>query len=142
MKTISTVLALLLIVAIGNAQDTIQTPYTKYLIVSESEYVEINEQVSVAKGYDLYMQTERVWDIIPNMFCYNKDSVFCMIIRVNPENQAFIDTSLLVQINDFVLVDSILLELDLILKPKVKKWFEKQYAKAGDKKVKIKYKNK
>ncbi len=150
MKT--TILALLLGVALtSGAQDsipadTIEVPYTKYLIVSIDDFFDLNADISQAKNYQLGQSTERVLPLDISLFTIvdknpNKGELMA-VSPINPENQAYVDTSLLVEFNDIVFIDTALLEYDIKIKNKNKNWVKVHWNKVGPKEKKLKVEDK
>lgn len=132
-------LIFLLLAGFAQAQiDTIlidTTPYTKYAIISVSEYYQFNADISVAKGYDLNMTTERVYPMNPNKYIFNADSTALnVVVEVNPENQPYCPYPLL-DINEIpALVDTILQDIEVeLINQKTFDWLAKHYEKNGDK---------
>lgn len=122
-------IALILIATISNAQQS----YTKYLILNESEYLNINMTISEAKGYDINDRTERVFPMNAAKYCI-VDSTLKIALAINPENQIYVDTTLLLDINEIVFKDTTISEITIDKSDqKAYNWFAKHYEKVGDK---------
>lgn len=112
--------------------DTIDTPHTKYSVVSISEYYEMNYEMSEAKGYTILDKTARIFSMNVNKYCL-VDSVLFVAVTLNPTNQKYYDGELF-DLNEIHFKDTILEDIEVeFIDQKTYDWFAKHYDKVGDK---------
>ena len=139
MKTLTIIFLLLAGIAqaqIDTASIDTTTRFTKYAIVSISDYYNFNADISVKKKYALNKSTERVYPMNPEKYVWNADSTELMVLMT-----VYVDAQddcpyPLLTINEIpnpidTLVEDIEVEL---IDQKTYDWMAKHYEKAGDKK--------
>lgn len=135
MKTLTALLLLISTIAFSQ-EDTItidSTPYTKWSQVSISDYYAINATNSQGKGYAIGKKTERTYPMNITHYCFDKDSVLHVALRVNPTNQIGFEFPLYDR-TEINFVDTVLEDIEVeFIDQKTFDWFNKHYDKVGDK---------
>ena len=130
-----TIILLLLSSFVGVAQ-TDSTVYSKYAIMTISEYYSFNCEISEAKGYKLEDKTARVYPMNPSKYCMVDTSLF-VALELDVENQKYYLGELF-DLNQIAFKDTILIDIEVENSDQhTFDWFGKHYDKTGDKTKKI-----